>query len=326
MASFSASGNKARSIFFIPAETKPQCVGLRARSQHLTTSIMKLTTHTLTVLSLLALGTSIAVAQDGAPKGEGSGNRLAEFLKRADADNDGKISKGEFEEFAKKDTGDRFSKMDVNADGFVDKTEMSQIAERMREGIKGRTSGEGGFRRPGGESEGFRRPPGESKEGDKPMPKPEGDRPMPRPEGERPQGDRPQGGPPGGPGGPGAFNLDEVYGRMDKNADGSVDKMEYAEFSKQEIESRFNRMDENQDGKVSKEEMKSGMERMRNMMRGGPGGQGGPGSPGGPGGSMRRPGGEGGEGGGFRRPPSGEGGSSRPRPESEGEAPKKDPA
>lgn len=267
---------------------------------------MKPTMNTLTVLSLLALSTCITIAQDGAPKGEGGG-RIGEYLKRADTDNDGKISKAEFDEFAKKDTGDRFSKLDANADGFVDQTEIGQIAERLREGARNRPGGEGG---PGG----FRRPPSESPERNKP--KPEGERPAPRPE-----GDRPQGGPPGGPGGPGGFNLDDVYGRMDKNADGSVDKEEYLEFSKQEIEARFGRMDENQDGKVSKDEMKSGMERMRNMMRG-PGGQGGP--PGGPGG-FRRPGGEGGEGG-FRRPPSGEGGPGRPRPEAEGEAPKKDPA
>jgi Ca2+-binding EF-hand superfamily protein len=285
---------------------------------------MKPTMNILTALSLLTLSASIAIAQDGAPKGEGGGGRLADFLKRADADSDGKISKAEFDEFSKRDTGDRFSKMDVNADGFVDQTEMSQIAEKMREGMKGRAGGEGGpggARRPSGEGgeSGFRRPPGDNKEGDQPMPKPEDEKPKPRPE-----GDRPQGGPSGGPGGPGGFNLDEIYGRMDKNTDGNVDKEEYAEFSKQEIETRFTRMDENQDGKVSKEEMKSGMERMRNMMRG-PGGPGGQGAPGG----TRRPSGEGGEGGGFRRPPSGEGdkgGSGRPRPEAEAEAPKKDPA
>lgn len=287
---------------------------------------MKPTLNILTALSFLTLSASIAVAQDGAPKGEG-GNRLAEFLKRADKDSDGKISKAEFDEFSRKDNGDRFAKMDANTDGFVDQTEMSQVAEKLRDAMKGRSGNpEGGFRRPGGEGGegGFRRPPGQSPEGDKPMPRPDGDRP-------RPEGDRPEGGrPPGGPGGPpGGFDLDEIYGRMDKNADGAVDKAEYTEFSKQEIESRFGRMDENQDGKVSKEEMKTSMERMRNMMRG-------PGGPGGPPGGMRRPGGEGGEGGfrrpggegegGFRRPPSQEGGAGRPRPELEGEAPKKDPA
>ena len=286
--------------------------------------------NTFTVLSFLALGSCIAVAQDGAPRGEGGG-RLAEFLKKADSDSDGKISKAEFDDFSKRDMGDRFSKMDQNADGFVDPTEMSQIAEKMREGMKGRA---------GGESGGFRRPPGDAPERGKPMPKPEGDKPRPRPEGDRPEGDRPEGDRPQGDrpqgdrphGGPGGFNLDEVYGRMDKNTDGSVDKEEYTEYSKQEIESRFTRMDENTDGKVSKEEMKTAMERMRNMMRGGQGGPGGPsGGQGGPGG-MRRPGGEGGEGGGFRRPGGegggggGEGGGGFRRPPAEGDAPKKDPA
>lgn len=279
---------------------------------------MKTTQQILTSLGILTLSTYIAVAQDGAPKGEGGG-RIAEFLKRADTNTDGKISLEEFNEFAKRDSGDRFSKMDANADGFVDSTEMSQIGERMREGMR-RPGGESGsgFRRPGGEGGegGFRRPPTGSPEGERPAPKPEGERPQP-PEGQRPGG-------PGGPGGQG-FNPDEIFGRMDKNADGNVDKEEYVEFSKQEIETRFGRLDENTDGKVSKDEMKAGMERMRNMMRG-PGGPG-SGAPGGPGG-MRRPGGEGGPGGGeggFRRPPT-EGGTGRPRPEAEAEAPKKDPA
>jgi len=288
---------------------------------------MKPTSKILTSLGVFALGTCMAVAQDGAPKGEGGGGRIAEFLKRADTNADGKLSKEEFDEFSKRDNGERFSKMDANGDGVIDQSEMSQIGERMREGLR-RPGGEGGS--PG--STGFRRPPG-SPEGDRPAPSPEGERPAPRPEGDRPappEGQRPQ----GGPGGPGQVNIDEIYGRMDKNADGNVDKDEYLEFSKQEIETRFGRLDENQDGKVSKDEMKAGMDRLRGMMRG-------PGSPGGaPGGpeGMRRPGGEGpsgfrrppggqggGEGGGFRRPPQ-EGGTGRPRPEAEAEAPKKDPA
>ena len=120
------------------------------------------------------------------------------------------------------------------------------------------------------------------------------------------------------------MNPDEVYARMDKNSDGGVDKEEFAEFSKAEIETRFGRMDENKDGKVSKVEMKAATERLRSMMRGGQGSP--PGQGGAPGG-FRRPGAEGGAGGegGFRRPPT-EGGAGRPRPEAEGEAPKKDPA
>ena len=293
---------------------------------------MKPTPKLLTQLSVFALGTCLALAQEGAPKPEGGGGRLADFLKRADTNADGKISQDEFNDFSKRDTGDRFAKMDANSDGFVDQTEMGQIAERLREGMR-RPGGEGAG---SGREGGFRRPPSGAPEGEGKGPRPEGERPAPPPEGERrpapPEGQRPPGGP--GQGGPGIFNLDDVYGRMDKNADGNVDKDEYLEFSKQEIEGRFTRMDENQDGKVSKDEMKAGMDRMRNMMRG-PGGPGGPGSPGG----MRRPGGEGGGEGGFRRPPGGEGGgeggfrrppqqgdTGRPRPEAEVEAPKKDPA
>ncbi len=281
---------------------------------------MKSTSKIFKSLSVLTLGTCIAVAQDGAPKGEGGSGRIAEFLKRADTNADGKISQEEFNEFSKRDNSERFTKMDANGDGFVDQAEVGQIAERLREGMRrpGGEGGPGGFRRPGGEGGegGFRRPPGSpTPEGEKPAPPPPGERPMP-PEGQRQ---------PGGPGGSGGFNPAEAFGRMDKNADGSIDKEEYTEFSKQEIEGRFARMDENADGKVSKDEMRAAMERMRGMMRGpgGAGSQGGPGGPGGPGG-FRRPG-EGGEEGGFRRPPQ-EGGSGRPRPEAEGEAPKKDPA
>jgi Ca2+-binding EF-hand superfamily protein len=266
-------------------------------------------------LSVLTLTLGAAKAQDGdrkgPPGGEGGG-RLGEFMKRADTNNDGKISKDEFLAMSKAEAEERFSKVDANGDGSVDQSELASAGERMREGMRNRGGGgEGGFRRPGGDrpggegGSGFRRPPGE---GDKPNP--EGDRPKPpggdrpeggRPEGRRPEGDRPTaGGPQGGP------MIDEIFGRMDKNSDGNVDKDEYAEFSKQEIEQRFGRMDENSDGKVSKDEMRNAMERMRGMMRGGPGGPGGPGG-------FRGPGGEGpGSGGGFRRPPGGEGESPRP--------------
>lgn len=283
------------------------------------------------LLGLLSLSATLAIAQEGERKGPppggegGSGNRLGEFLKRADTSGDGKISKEEFGALSRGGGDERFAKMDANSDGYVDQTEIATIAEKMREGMRNRPAGEaaeGGFRRPGGEGGegGSRRPPGERPEG---APRPEGDRPAGGPEGGR----RPEGGP-GGPGG--AIMIDEVFGRMDKNSDGTVDKAEYVEFSQQEIESRFSRVDQNTDGKLTKEEMKEGMERMRNMMRGpgGPGGQRGPGGeggrgPGGEGGPRRGP--EGGEGG-FRRPPSQEGEKSTPRPEFEKPALKKDPA
>lgn len=274
--------------------------------------------------ALLSLGMCSASAQEG-------GNRIAEFLKRADTDGDGKVSKEEFATFSRKEVDDRFSKVDANGDGFADQDEISKIGDRVRSAAQQmRPGGEGGFRRPDGESGGFRRPPGEDAPSSD---RPEGRRPEGGPPGERPEGmRRPEGGPPGGFGG--MPNIDEIFGRMDKNADGSVNLEEYRAFSQQEIEQRFGRMDGNGDGNVSKEEMKSGMERLRSMMRGGPGGPGGeggfrrPGMPGAPGGEggFRRPPGEGGapggEGrGGFRRPPE-EGGSGRPRPEAEAEGDK----
>lgn len=253
-------------------------------------------------LGTLVLSTGLTMAQERAGKAE-AGGRLAEFIKRADTNQDGKISKEEFDGFSKRENADRFAKMDANADGSVDSIEIEQAADKVRDGMR-RVAGEegrpGGLRRPAGEGGegGFRRPPGDKPEG---SPRPEGDRPMP----------------PAGSAGP-AINPKEIFGRMDKNADGSVDKEEYLEFSKQELEGRFARMDQNTDGKVTEEELRSGIERMRSMMRGGPGGP-----PGGTGG-FRRPGEGTGEGG-FRRPPQQEGGGDRPRPELENDTPKKDP-
>lgn len=279
---------------------------------HLT---MKLKTTLVCALGLLAAGALPLSAQ------QSGGGRLAEFLKRADKDGDGKISKDEFKAMSQRDENEeRFARADANSDGYLDSEEMARIGERMRRGAGGPPGSPGSPGRPEG-SGGFRRPPGDSPEG---APRPEGERPA----GPRPEGDRPGGPPPGGPG----FNPDEVYARMDKNSDGAVDKEEYQEFARQEIEQRFGRLDENGDGKVTKEEMRSGMERLRNAMRGGPGGP--PGMPGGEG--MRRPSGEGSRDGGFRRPPEGGSdrggfrrppeGEGRPRPPLEDEAAKKDPA
>lgn len=276
---------------------------------------MKLKTTLVCALGLLAAGALPLSAQ------QSGGGRLAEFLKRADKDGDGKISKDEFKAMSQRDENEeRFARADANSDGYLDSEEMARIGERMRRGAGGPPGSPGSPGRPEG-SGGFRRPPGDSPEG---APRPEGERPA----GPRPEGDRPGGPPPGGPG----FNPDEVYARMDKNSDGAVDKEEYQEFARQEIEQRFGRLDENGDGKVTKEEMRSGMERLRNAMRGGPGGP--PGMPGGEG--MRRPGGEGSRDGGFRRPPEGGSdrggfrrppeGEGRPRPPLEDEAAKKDPA
>jgi Ca2+-binding EF-hand superfamily protein len=259
----------------------------------------------ITTIGLVCLGASAVNAQEGERKGppggggEGRGARGVEYLKSADANADGKISKEEFVAHTTKEAEQRFGTVDGNADGVIDQAEIASIAQSMGEGR------DGGMRRPegdGGEG-GFRRPPGGGES--------------------RPQGDRPQGGRPGGPGGAGGpgggmgmMNPVEIFGRMDKNTDGAIDLAEYTEGAKQETETRFKRMDENNDGKVTKEELTGALQRMRQMMGGGRKGMRRP--EGGEGG-FRRPGGGGGEGG-FRRPPSGEG-TGRPRPEVEGDKP-----
>jgi len=279
---------------------------------------MKTSTTTFCIACCLTAGLTFAQEGErkpGGPGAEGGPNRMAEFLKKIDANADGKISKDEFAAFSKKEGEDRFAKIDGNADGVADEAEMKAAAEKMRGAAGG---GERGMmRRPGGEGSpgegGFRRPP----EGQgRPEGGPEGERGMRRSEGGPPGegGGRPEGGPPGqgGPGGMGRGmgNPEDMLKRMDKNADGGVDLAEYKEFASQEVDGRFKMMDGNSDGKITAEEMKQIGERMRGMMRGGQPSQGGPG------GQMRRPGGEGGsEGGGFRRPPSQDEGGKKPEGE-----------
>ena len=298
---------------------------------------MKHTTKQLCIACCLTAG--LTFAQDGAKKpGADGGNRMAEFLKKLDADADGKVTKDEFLGFTKKEGEDRFAKIDANADGVADEAELKSAAEKMRATPGG---GEGRREMRGAEGGGFRRPPGgEGAEGKRPeggspgegqARRPEGDRPagegQRRPEGDRPTGEgqmrRPEGGPPGEgrPGMAGMMNgmggnVDETFKKMDGDNDGIVTKEEYRTFSNQETDGRFGRMDTNSDGKITLDEIKAATEKLREMMRGRMGGQGSPGGQ--PG--MRRPGGEGGagEGGGFRRPPTQEGGD-RPRPEAEGE-------
>ena len=227
----------------------------------------------------------------GGPQGGGDpGARLAEFIKRADADGDGKISKDEFAGMGRKESEERFSKMDANSDGFVDQDEIGKISQMMRRGAEGQ-----GMRRPeggppsGGEG-GFRRPPGG-----------EGDKPKGSPEGERPRGSPDGAGRPGSPGGP-EGGRPSMFG---------------------DPKEMFKRMDADANGSVSEDEYIKATEKMREMMRSRGGQPGQPGQPG-QGGGFRRPGGEGGPPGGgeggFRRPPT-EGDAPKP----EGDKPK-DPA
>lgn len=296
------------------------------------TNCMKTKLFVLTTAAALSCGTYALLAQDapppppaggeGRPPGgearpggppQGGGDRLAEFIKRADADADGKISKEEFVNSTKKESEDRFSKLDTNTDGFADKAEIEEAGRKMREMAQRRPDGEGGpggFRRPEG-GENMRRPEGQGPDGFR-RPEGGGDGTRPRPG----QGDSQPGNPPG-PGGEGGFRrpggeggrpqgagmMGDMLQRMDKNSDGSVTKEEYMSST----EERFAQMDENKDGKITKEEVEAMGRKMREMM-----------------GAGGRPGGEGGEGG-FRRPEGGDGG--RPRPEGgnrpDGERPKR---
>lgn len=212
----------------------------------------------------------------GGPQGGDAAGRLAEFIKRADANADGKISKDEFSEMGKKESSDRFAKMDANSDGFVDQDEIGKIAQMARAGAQGQ-----GMRRPEGGSPGgeggFRRPPGG-----------EGGRPEggPRPEGSPEGGPRPEGMRPGGPGSEGGQRGGGMFG---------------------DPKEMFKRMDADANGSVSEDEYIKATEKMREMMRSRGGQPGQPGQPG-QGGGFRRPdgapgGAPGGEGG-FRRPPS----------------------
>ncbi|WP_395744728.1 hypothetical protein [Prosthecobacter sp.] len=199
--------------------------------------------------------------QGGPPGGGDPSARLAEFIKRADADNDGKISKEEFANLGKKESEERFGRMDANSDGFVDQDEIGKMAQMMRQGQNGQ-----GMRRPeggppggGGEGGGFRRPPGG-----------EGGSPGGPPGGGQGQGMRP-----GGEGGPRGGGM---FGDPKEN---------------------FKRMDADGNGSVSEDEYIKAMEKMREMFRsrggqGGPGmnrpGEGGAGGPPGEGqGGFRRP-------------------------------------
>ena len=97
--------------------------------------------------------------------------------------------------------------------------------------------------------------------------------------------DKPPGPPPGGPGGDGKGrpNPEEVFKKLDANADGSITLDEFkagprAQKDPAHAEEAFKKMDKDGDGKVTLEEFKAGR-----PPHGGPGGPGG-GGPGGPGG------------------------------------------
>jgi Ca2+-binding EF-hand superfamily protein len=292
---------------------------------------MKTKHFALSIAAALSCGASALLAQDAPPAppsgGEGrppggdgrpggpppsAADRLAEFIKRSDTDGDGKISQEEFVNSTKKESEDRFSKIDANADGFVDGAEIEEAGRKMRE-AGGRPPGDGGpgMRRPEGPDSGFRRPEGSSGDGTRPRPPQEGGDGFRRPEGGGPDGfRRPEGSEgmrrPDGGGRSGSFGM---LSGMDKDGDGILTKEEFISSS----EERFAQLDENKDGKVTTEEIEAMGRRMREMMGSGGRPEGG-GSP---------------AGGGFRRPEGGEGkgrpeGERPKRPEGEAPAPPKE--
>ena len=142
--------------------------------------------------------------QGGPPPGGGDpAERIAAFVKRADTNGDGKISKEEFTTMGQKESEERFSRMDANSDGVVDQDEIGKMVQMMGRG------GQGG-RPPGGEGGGFRRPPGA-----------EGGPPGSPGQGMRPEGD-------GGRRGGGMFGEPkETFKRFDTDGNGSISEDEY---------------------------------------------------------------------------------------------------
>jgi Ca2+-binding EF-hand superfamily protein len=91
----------------------------------------------------------------GNPGERPDGSRMLAYFKQQDKDGDGKLSKDEVGERMR----ENFSRIDTNADGFLDETELKQMVERIG-GAGGRPGG-----RPGQRPEGDR-PKGDGSQGD----------------------------------------------------------------------------------------------------------------------------------------------------------------
>jgi Ca2+-binding EF-hand superfamily protein len=97
--------------------------------------------------TLLVCGCSLLVIAATAVGQEPDRQRVAEWLKRADADGDGKVTKAEFIKARAADIEAGFARVDTNGDGILDEEEAERAAVLMRNALV--PGGEPG-RRPGG--------------------------------------------------------------------------------------------------------------------------------------------------------------------------------
>ena len=187
-----------------------------------------------------------------------------------DENHDGRLSREEFSRAAT-----FFGDLDHNRDGFIDGREMMNMPGHGEGGPRGPESrgprADRGFGPPPGEGPGGRRGPGS--EGPEGQEMKDGERPRPQGgDGERGRpgfgGNRPEGGPPGGPRGP--LDPEEFFKRIDKDGDGAISQEEASGRMKE----HFDEIDSDKDGKLSKDELKAHREKRMNGRGGRPGGEG----------------------------------------------------
>jgi Ca2+-binding EF-hand superfamily protein len=98
------------------------------------------------LIALIALTAAVAVAQD-ADRSDRA--RAADFLRRADADGDGKVTKAEFVKARTAELEEGFARIDADGDGILDEAEAERVVAMLRGAAgAGRESG----RRPEGAS------------------------------------------------------------------------------------------------------------------------------------------------------------------------------
>lgn len=82
--------------------------------------------HVVAAVALSLAGVSLAAAQDS------DRGRAGEWLRRADADGDGKVTKAEFLKARSADLEDNFGRIDANGNGILDEDEAERVIAMMR--------------------------------------------------------------------------------------------------------------------------------------------------------------------------------------------------